>query len=248
MEAGLAGLISGAGLIVGAVAALTLPLTHGLIARVMAAGAGIILAAASLDLAVTATREAGATGAGLSLVVGALAFSLMNFVISRKGAEKRKRCGACVAQPTEAEQPGSGVAIAAGTLLDGVPEAAVLGISIGMGAMASVPLVVAFFIGNVPEALSSAAGMRQAGRSRRYILGLWTTSWLAIGAIAALSAVLLAETSPNHSGWLSGFAAGALIALAGETMLPEASHGSPPFVGVTAAAGFALIGLLIAAG
>src|SRR5919198_3661827 len=98
------------------------------------------------------------------------------------GAAHRKRCGECTPQPSESQQPGSGVAIALGTALDAVTEGLVLGLALRERAVA-LELVIAISVGNLPEALSGAAGMRSAGRSYRYILLLWSA--IATGAAVA---------------------------------------------------------------
>ena len=83
----------------------------------------------------------------------------------------RKRCGECVEQPKEEEQAGSGLAIAVGTFLDAVPEGLVLGLSVLNQGAPGLGTFTAFFLANIPEALSSSAGMRRAARSARYVLG-----------------------------------------------------------------------------
>jgi ZIP family zinc transporter len=161
-------------------------------------------------------------------------------VRARFGAAHRKRCGGCVQQPTESEQPGSGVAIAIGNALDGLPEALLLGIAL-RDRVVPLALVFAFSAGNLPEALSSAAGMRAAGRSRSYIFLLWSA--IAIGAVLAIATGYLGFGSLSAV-WpprLQAFGAGALLAMTAETMIPEAFHNSPRFSGLLAAVGFGLL-------
>ena len=134
----------------------------------MSVGAGLLLAALSFKVAADAVRIAGPVGAALSLLLGAAAFSASNAFLARFGAAHRKRCGDCVQQPAESQVPGSGIAIALGNALDAVPEAIVLGIAL-RDRIVPLALVFAFSLGNLPEALSSAAGMRGAGRSYTYI-------------------------------------------------------------------------------
>jgi len=95
-------------------------------------------------------------------------FSASNALLARFGAAHRKRCGDCVQQPAESQQPGSGVAIALGNGLDAIPEAMVLGIAL-WDRVVPLALVIASSVGNFPVALSSTAGMRAAGRSYTYI-------------------------------------------------------------------------------
>ena len=106
-------------------------------------------------------------------------------LLARFGAAHRKRCGECVQQPAESQQPGSGVAIALGNALDAAPEAMVLGIAL-RDPVVPLALVIAFSLGNLPVALSSTAGMRAAGRSYAYIFLLWSA--IAIGAAVAIVA------------------------------------------------------------
>jgi ZIP family zinc transporter len=194
----------------------------------------------SLQLAADAIRIAGPAAATLSLLLGAAVFSASNALLAQCGAAHRKRCGHCVQQPVESQQPGSGLAIAFGNALDAVPEAVVLGIAL-RDRIVPLALVFAFSVGNLPEAFSSAAGMRVAGRSYTFILLLWSA--IAIGAAVAIAAGYvgfgsLSETWPPR---LQAFGAGALLAMTSETMIPEAFHNSPRFSGLLAAFGFGIL-------
>jgi ZIP family zinc transporter len=153
-------------------------LSHHAIAMGMSVGAGLVLAAVSLKVAADAIHVARPVAAALSLLLGAAVFSAGNAVLGHFGAARPKRCGDCMQQPTESQWRGSGVAIALGPALDAVPEAMVLGIAL-RDRVVPLTLVIAFSLGNLPEALSSA-GMRAAGRSYTYILLLW--NGIAIGA------------------------------------------------------------------
>jgi ZIP family zinc transporter len=235
--------VSSIGLIVGATAGAFYRLPHQAIAMAMSVGAGLLLAGISLKVAADAIRMAGPVAAALSLLLGAAVFSLSNALLARFGAAHRKRCGDCVPQPVESEQPGSGVAMAVGNALDAVPEAMLLGIAL-RDPVVPLTLVVAFSVSNLPEALSSAAGMRIAGRSYSYIFLLWIG--IAIGAAVAIAAGYAGFSSLGQA-WpprLQAFGAGALLAMTAETMIPEAFHNSPRFSGLLAAFGFGLLLLL----
>lgn len=234
------GAASSAGLLVGAIAGSFSRLSHHSFAMAMSVGAGLLLAAVSIKVAADAIQIAGPVAATLSLVLGAAAFSASNALLARFGAAHRKRCGECVRQPVESEQPGSGVAIALGTALDAVPEAMVLGIAL-RDRIVPIALVIAFSVGNLPEALSSTAGMRASGRSYTYIFLLWTA--IAVGAAVAIAAGYVGFGSLGAA-WpprLQAMGAGALLAMAAETMIPEAFHNSPRFSGLLAAVGFGLL-------
>jgi zinc transporter, ZIP family len=179
------GAVSSVGLLVGAIAGLFSRMPHQPIARAMSVGAGLLLAGASLKLTADAIRVAGPMAAALSLLLGAAVFSASNALLARFGAAHRKRCGDCVRQPAESQQPGSGVAIAFGNALDAVPEAMVLGIAL-RDPVVPLALVIAFSVGNFPVALSSTAGMRAAGRRYPYIVLLWSA--IAIGGAVAVAA------------------------------------------------------------
>ena len=96
----------------------------------MTFSAGILLAVVAVDLIVNARATVSLRWTVVGLLGGAAVFSFVNGLLSRRGAQDRKRCGECVEQPVEEQRPGSGLAIAAGTFLDGVPEGVVLGLSV----------------------------------------------------------------------------------------------------------------------
>jgi ZIP family zinc transporter len=168
-------------------------------------------------------------------------FSIANAALAT--AKDRKRCGECKPQLSEAEVPGSGTSIALGTALDAVPEALVLGVTLRVSGP-DVALVVALALSNVPEALSGTAGMRLASRSSTYVLSLWSGIALGTAATTALAFYLLSDLGPDLTAILKAFGAGALIAMAAETMIPEAFHNGPRYSGVLAALGFAALILL----
>jgi zinc transporter, ZIP family len=240
------GAVASVGLLIGAIAGSFSRMPHRAIAMAMSVGAGLLLAGVSLKLAADAMRIAGPVMAAFLLLLGAAVFSATNALLAKFGAAHRKRCGECVQQPTESQQPGSGVAIALGNALDALPEALVLGIAL-RDRVVPIALVVAFSVGNFPEALSSAAGMRTAGRSYTYIVLLWSA--VAIGAALTVAAgyVWFGSLGPTWPPRLQAFGAGALLAMTTETMIPEAFHNSPRFSGLLAALGFGVLMLVHAA-
>jgi ZIP family zinc transporter len=242
LTAGLYGLLAASGLIAGAAAGLWLHMRHRVIGAVTAVGVGLLIAAASLFLISGALEAVDATIAASGALAGAATFSLINLALRRWAAERRKRCGECVRQPTERDLPGSGLAIAMGSLLDAVPEALIIGSAAAAGtkALPSVALIVAFGFANFTEGLASASGMRDAGRSSRYILLVWTGATL-ITATTAILGFLIFTGGRVERGWLEAFAAGALIALVVETMAPEAVAGQPGFSGLLAMLGFSAL-------
>src|ERR687893_697556 len=237
--------LSASGLLIGAVGGYYMSLQHTTVARTMTFAAGVLLAVVAVDLVIDARVTARLHWTVIGLLCGAAVFSSVNWLLSSRGAQHRKRCGECVEQPQEEEQPGSGLAIAVGTFLDGVPEGVVLGLSVLHHGAPGLGTVAAFFLGNIPEALSSSAGMRRAGRSARYVFGVWIGIVLMISLAAAGAGLLLRGTAPAVRGTVEAFAAGAILALVSETMIPEAFHGSPQFNGLLLVVGFVALLILL---
>lgn len=235
------GLIGASGVLAGTILGLVARFPHRTVAAMMSFGAGVLLSAASIKIASEALIDAGAVLASGGIIAGAAMFSIANAILT--SARNRKRCGECQSQTSEAEVPGSGTSIALGTALDAVPEALVLGISLRAGGP-DIALIVALALSNVPEALSGTAGMRLASRSNRYILILWVGIALGTAATTALAFHLLAEIGTDVAASLKAFGAGALIAMASETLIPEAFHNGPRYSGVLAGFGFAALILL----
>ena len=235
------GAVAGSGVLVGAILGLVTHLRHRAIAAIMSLGAGVLLSLASVEVASEALMLTGATSTVGGILAGAATFSVANAALIT--ARHRKRCGECKPQPSEADAPGSGTSIALGTALDAVPEALILGVTLRAGGPDLV-LIVALALSNLPEALSGTAGMRLASRSPNYVLSLWSGIALGTAATTALAFYFLSDFGPDGTGILKAYGAGALIAMAAETMIPEAFHNGPRYSGVLAAAGFAALILL----
>ena len=239
------GFLSASGLLIGAVSGYYTWLQHTAIARVMVFAAGVLLAVVAVDLVIDARGATSLHWIVTGLLCGATVFSSFNWLLSRRGAQHRKRCGECVEQPKEEQQPGSGLAIAFGTFIDGVPEGLVLGLSVLQQGAPRWGTVTAFFLANIPEALSSSAGMRRAVRPARYVFGVWIGIVLMISLSAALAGLVFRGTGPALRGTVEAFAAGAILALVSETMIPEAFYGSPQFNGLLLVVGFVALLILL---
>ena len=237
LEAGLWGLLGGSALVLGAGIAFAASLPQRLIAAVMAVGSGVLISAVAFDLMDEAFGQGGFVATAGGFLAGGVVYTAANVFISRRGARHRKRSGA--SGPAQANAgTNSGVAIAIGALLDGIPESAVIGVSLLDGGGVSAVMVAAVFLSNVPEGLSSAAGMKKAGRSARYIFGVWCGIALASGIAAAFGNLLLAGTAPGVIAAVTAVAAGAILAMLVDTMIPEATEGTHDYSGLIAVVGF----------
>jgi zinc transporter, ZIP family len=234
--AGFWGLVAGSALLVGAGVGDLVGLGKRSIASVMAFGSGVLISALSFDLMADAYRRGGFDSTSAGFLGGAVIYSLANWLLSRHGAKHRKRSGE--QQPSEQQQPGSGLAIAIGALLDGIPESMVIGISLLAGRGVSFVAVIAIFISNIPEGLSSSAGMKKAGRSRTYVFGLWGAITVISGIAALLGYVGCRGTSGDLIAAVTALAAGAMLAMLADTMMPEAFDEAQNWAGLITVAGF----------
>jgi zinc transporter, ZIP family len=141
------------------------------------------------------TSGAGSTRPPSVLWGGAAVYTGANWFLARQGAKHRKRSGQ--QQPLEAEDSGSGLAIALGALLDGIPESIVIGVSMIGGGAVSLVAVIAIFLSNIPEGLSCSAGMKKADRSAGYVFGIWATIAVISGVASVLGYVLFSRFSDD---------------------------------------------------
>jgi ZIP family zinc transporter len=207
------------------------------IAGVMAFGAGVLISALSFDLMDEAYRQGGIGSTALGFLAGAVVYTAANVLVSRRGAKHRKRSG-FAEDARQSAEAGSGLAIALGALLDGIPESIVIGVSLLEGAGVSLVTVAAVFLSNLPEGLSSAAGMRRAGRSNAYIFGIWGGIALASWVAALIGYLAFAEAGPATIAFVTAVAAGAILAMLADTMVPEAFETAHEYAGLITVAGF----------
>lgn len=239
-EAAFWGFVGGAALLIGAVAGIYLPASKRLIGLIMAFGSGVLISALTFELMSQAYDTAGATASVLGLLAGSLVFFCGDWLIDRRGGNRRKS--------PKGPQAGAGAtALVLGALLDGIPESAAIGVSLIGGGSVGVAVVAAVFLSNIPESLSASAGMKATGRSTRYILGLWLAVLLASTVAAALGFGVLSGADPAVTATIQAFAAGAILTMLADTMVPEAVEHAGALVGLLTVLGFAAAFLLSAA-
>ena len=224
-------------MLVGAAAGYFAHLPRRLVGLVMGFGAGVLISALAFDLTREAYTRGGGDAVALGLFAGGLTFFAGDWIIDRRGGEHRKRSGG-------QQAGGSATAIVLGALLDGIPESAAIGVSLVEGKGVGIAFVAAVFLSNIPESASAATGMRKARRSATYVFGLWT-GVLAISTVAAaVGYVALGGASDNVIAIVQAFAAGAILTMLADTMMPEAFEESGALVGLVTLAGFASAFLL----
>jgi ZIP family zinc transporter len=255
--AGLAGLLSGLSLVVGSLVAWFVKVPRELVALVMAFGAGVLISALAFDLVDEATSSGGFVPTISGFVVGAVVYVVLDQLLEHGGfRHKRHRRrhdgedshdsgsasdshgGGSGSGKAAAASGGTGLGIALGALLDGVPETAVQGVSLTGGGSLSVAVLVAVVISNFPEGMSSTADLKESGRGAGYVFGLWS----GIAVICALSALggyaLLGGVPEGAQSFVMAFAAGAILAMICDTMIPEAFRKAQTLTGLVTVLGF----------
>jgi len=129
-----------------------------------------------------------------------------------------------------------------GAVLDGIPESVVIGASLLTGETASVAVIVAVFLSNIPESISASSDLVRGGWSRWRVLLLWVVVVVASTLAAGLGYVALEGASGSWVAGIQAFAAGAILTMLADEMMPEAfeytNHNKT--VGLAVALGFAL--------
>jgi len=237
ISAGLWGLVGASSLVLGAATAFRFKVPRWATAGIMSFGCGVLISAVAYDLLEDGFQEGGIWPIVGGAIIGSAAYGVADWIVSRKGGQSRKRSGDQQAKAGE----GGGLAIAIGSLLDGIPESVVLGLGLLSGQGLSIAMLAAIFLSNFPEGLSSALGMRAAGRSAGYILGLWTSIAVLSGLAASLGAGFVGQASPQVIAGVNAMAAGALLTMVVNTMIPEAVEGEQKLAG-----SLVVLGLLVA--
>ncbi|MFC4322062.1 ZIP family metal transporter [Litchfieldia salsa] len=230
------GSIAGSALLLGALIGLFFTIKKVWIAAIMAFGTGVLIGAAAFELLEESIKEGGILPTSVGFLMGALLFTLIDLFISKKGGKDRKRSG-------ENPKGHSGLAIFFGTLFDAIPESIIIGLSILETHTVSFLLVIAIFISNFPEGLSSSVGLKKDGYSKRKILFLWFIVLLLSGGSSLAGYTLFKDTPDIYIAGIGAFAAGGVISMVSSTMLPEAFEDGGPMVGFITAIGllFSLI-------
>ena len=220
------GALAASSLLLGALLGLARRWPPRLVGLVLAFGAGALISAVAFELAEEGARIGGGEALAWGLAVGALTYFGLSRLIARMG-----RPGVRVS---------AGPALALGAVLDGIPEQAVLGISLTTGEGVSLGLLVAVFVSNLPEVIGSATAMRADGRRTEEIWRLWIVVAI-VCALATVGGYAIADVvSGQLKAAINGFAAGALLVMLVDSMIPEAAEDAGSVAGLATVLGFAL--------
>jgi ZIP family zinc transporter len=223
------GALAASSLVIGALLGLARDWPRRLVGVVLAFGAGALISAVSFDLAQEAAQigDPGWDAAGLA--GGAITYFTLNRLLEARGRGK----------PGSSEA-NAGTALALGAFLDGIPEQMVLGIGIAAGEGVSVGLLVAIFVSNLPEAIGSSTEMRAAGTRPAAIRRLWLLVALICTAATVVGFAVADHVGGNVQGAIDGFAAGALLVMLIDSMIPEAVRKGGDVSGLVTVLGFAV--------
>jgi zinc transporter, ZIP family len=227
------GALAASSLLIGALVALLRPWPDRYVGMVLAFGAGALISSVSFELAEEGVALGGAGWTGLGLGLGALTYFAADGAVGRmtsggRGVDGRRQAS------------NAGTALALGALLDGVPEQMVLGIGLAEGGGVGVGLLVAIWVSNLPEAIGSASDMKKTGRPRATIVRLWGIA-AAVCTVATVVGFALADAASDHAkALIDGFAAGALLVMLVDSMVPEATGKFGRKAGLVTALGFAV--------
>jgi ZIP family zinc transporter len=228
------GFLAASSLLIGGGIALTVRVGSRLLGEVLAFGAGVLISAVAYELVDEAFLMASGTGAlALGLPLGALAFYSGDLVIDRTGGAHRKKM-----EPPE--EHGSPLSIVLGIVLDGIPESIVVGLTLLNGGGIGVAVLAAVFLSNLPESIAATTGLRAGGWRPRRIMTLWLVVTLACAVAALAGYGLLEGASQGTVGFVNAFAAGAILTMLADTMMPEAYARGGRTVGLVTTLGFGL--------
>ena len=228
------GTLAASSLVIGALLAIWFKISLRMIGLIMAFGAGVLISAVAFDLVEEASAKSSGQGAvAWGLFIGCGVFFGGDLLISRIGGGDRKDSGGD-------QDSGSALGIVLGSVLDGIPESMVIGLTIFEGGAVGAAYLAAVFISNMPEAISSTSGLVSSGWMKSKILWMWIGIALVSGLASSAGYGLFQNSSPAVVAFVLAFAAGAILTMLATTMMPEAFEHGGKLVGVITTLGFAV--------
>lgn len=235
--AGLWGGLAAISLLIGAALAMRLDLSNRLTGAVMGFGSGALISSIGYELVPESLVRGAGRSMALAFAVGALTFFGADWAIDAGGGEKRKSLAG-------GQTGGSGTAIFLGTLLDGIPESLILGIGLATGGAISIAFLTAVFVSNIPEGIAGTRSLLDAGNTPRHVIGMWTALVIASAAAAAAGFAFVRAVPAADGSLARAFAAGAVLTMLADVMMPEAFEHGGKVVGLLATLGFLTAAIL----
>ena len=227
------GTLAASSLVIGALVALWFHMSLRMIGLIMAFGSGVLISAVAFDLVEEAASKAHGNGAAIAgIFAGCAVFFGGDWLIDRSGGAHRKDADG-------GQASGSALAIVLGSVLDGIPESMVIGLTIFQGGAVGAAYLTAVFISNLPESISSTSGLLTSGWKKSRILWMWIAIALISGLASLAGYGLFQHASPGTVAFVLAFAAGAILTMLADTMMPEAFQHGGKLVGVVTTLGFA---------
>ncbi|GGB09729.1 ZIP family metal transporter [Macrococcus hajekii] len=234
------GAVSGGAVLLGAIISMIIHIPRKILGFIMAFGVGVLIGAATFELLQESLDKSEMMNTVIGFAAGAIVFTVLEAIITHHGGKHRKRSNAHELQDNnqnDDSSDGGGLSIFIGTVMDAIPESIMLGTTLIGGKGVSMLLLLAIFISNIPEGLSSTSGMLKSGQSKGKILFLFVTVTIVAGLSALFGYVFLDHANPAVISIISSFAAGGIITMIGATMMPEAYEDGGALVGLFTAAG-----------
>ncbi|TDM49594.1 ZIP family metal transporter [Macrococcoides goetzii] len=232
------GAVSGFAVLLGAIVSMVVKIPRKILGFIMAFGVGILIGAATFELLQDAMEKSHIINTVIGFIAGALTFTILEALIAHHGGKHRKRSNQHeLVKEEKTDQNDSGLGIFIGTVMDAIPESMMLGMSLIGGKGVSLLLLIAIFISNIPEGLSSTTGMLKSGQSKGKIIFLFAVVTIVAGLSALFGYVFLDHASLGVISIISSFAAGGIITMIGSTMMPEAYEEGGGLVGLMTAFG-----------
>lgn len=237
-EAAVWGFVGASSLIIAAELSFAFRFSKLVVGLIMAFGVGALISSVAFELVVPALEDAAGWKVALSMAAGSVVFFVGDRLIASIGGSDRKNPDKNVEGDGDGDDGEGGLGIVLGTVLDGIPESAVLGMSLVGGAGVSVALLAGIWVSNFPESLGSTVNLTKSGWARGRVRLMWWGIAI-VSALAAAIGFVIVDNSDMLSGALvSAFAAGALLTMIADEMAPEAYERSQIYAGLATVAGF----------